>query len=161
MKIYSPMLLAAVVVLLSGCATPFPARMQNENESSLIDVKSATLGFNGKTLLIYEEDRGNQIEYYGQDGRSYRWAPGNQRVVVGLWKLSVPHQICFNYATSTDNSVTDEANGKWDCKSLRPWSVRIVDTQVGDRFNLSSGKVPFVLPVEPKIVALNAVKAAQ
>ncbi len=99
---------------------------------------------------------GYQIEYYGADGRAYLWYPGNEVTAVGTYVLRTSMEpvnmfgdragvvICFDYGPNSYNPSTGKA-GEEECEAAYAFIAGIRGKRNGDVFNLSSGRVPFVM----------------
>lgn len=104
------------------------------------------LSFSGQTIAYYGGGHGVQVEYYAPSGRSHLWYPGNPRSVPGWWKTENDgNTICFRYASSVYNPVSNRYLGDWDCKSADRNRLGVQFTCSGDPFRLASGKIPFAL----------------
>lgn len=118
---------------------------------SLYFLTSAQLAFasgelyNGKTIIYFDKFHGVQIEYYSFAGKLYLWYPGNKTSLPGNWKIKNNSKICFRYGANTYNPVTKSRGSKWRCNNIKKHRKRIKYTCVGDVYDLSSGKLPFVL----------------
>jgi len=95
---------------------------------------------------------GNQVEYFGPNGRAYLWYPGNKGVVPSLWKMIKSGglygeitRICFLYPRRSYNPVTNESGGDWDCRRLAAQISQFNENASGDIFDLASMDIPFVL----------------
>lgn len=99
----------------------------------------------GKTVVFFDEYHGTQVAYFENLGREHLWYPGNERSLLGFWRTTPDNQICFRYPNSSINPVTGVSGPEWECSSLTSHFDRIVETSDGDIFNLSSGKIPFVM----------------
>lgn len=107
---------------------------------------SAPLDFKGNTIAFYDGRHGIQIEYYASNGRSYLWYPGNTRTLQGRWqKREADGKVCFKYPSYARNPVENKRLGDWNCKSASSLKAAQRFTCSGDVYNLSSGKIPFVL----------------
>jgi len=101
--------------------------------------------FSGKTFVFYERSHGIQVEHFSGSGRVYLWYPGNRGVVKGRWRTKKGSQICFQYGQNTYNPVTRKRGGRWQCRPEGRLKSTMKYGCNGDIFNLSSGKIPFVL----------------
>jgi len=102
----------------------------------------------GKTVVFFDKSHGTQVAFFETAGREHLWYPGNQRALLGFWRTTPDNRICFRYPGSSINPVTGVSGPEWECGSLRNHSARIVEISDGDVFNLSSGRIPFVM--EPR-----------
>jgi hypothetical protein len=100
------------------------------------------------TVLYYEPYHGNQIEYYGADGRSYLWYPGNRGVVVSEWRIE-GEDYCVRSPSNAYNPATQEWGGKWERRPVHRLLETKVDAAPGDVFGLSTGRVPYPLHAQP------------
>ena len=114
--------------------------------------------YTGRTVLFYESQHGNEIEYYDPNGRSYLWYPGNPHALAGSWRLD-EQRLCVIYdSENIFNPATGETGRMWQCSSFEQHKEDIRDTQPGDIFHLSTEQVPFILPAHPGYRTLSEVK---
>ncbi len=109
---------------------------------------------NNTTSVSWDDRHGTQVEYLGANGRTFRWYPGNQAALPGKWQLgpsSYGPAVCFLYGPNTYNPVTGSTGSQWDCSPQGMYIFYKTSVVSGDVFNLSSGKIPFVLPGRAKL----------
>jgi len=139
----------ATVFGLSGCLGPDPWTLHPDPETEHT-VEAARALFADRTRITQDSFHGTQIEYHAPDGRAYLWYPGNSGVVPSLWKVSgyafTAHEICWLYPTYSNNPVTGQSGGNWECNPSSTYNGSLSQLIEGDPFNLASGKVPFRLP---------------
>ena len=104
--------------------------------------------YGGYTVVYYGSQHGTQVEYYGKNGTSFLWYPGNTGIVSGEWRI-VPHsnrqsKICHRYQTNSYNPITKVRGGNWECVSIALQQASIQNRIVGDPFGLANRQVPFV-----------------
>jgi len=106
------------------------------------------------TYLAYDEpfttSHGFQVEYFGQNGETALWYPGNQTVVAGAWRLSKNEtKICFYYEGMSRAEITNVIDDQpWACDWLMPRrrGLSIVSALRGNPLGLQGGEpVPYVL----------------
>lgn len=99
----------------------------------------------GRTVMHYDSFHKTQLTYYTENGREWLWYPGNRAALMGHIKVRA-NQICFAYPNSSINPATGVAGPEWECAPLERFTAGIIDSVEGDIFNLSSGRIPFVMP---------------
>ncbi len=113
----------------------------------------------GRTLLHYSAQHGTQVEYYGADGRSYLWYPGNTGVVATPYQVDTASgDICFDFS----GQAVDPSQGGtpiYDrCFSNADFHRNVRESVPGDIFNLSAGAgVPFV--IGPELTSIAALRS--
>ncbi|WP_437727553.1 SEC-C domain-containing protein [Sorangium sp. So ce861] len=108
----------------------------------------ASFPFTGKTVLYYDPSHGNQIVYFGRNGRCYLWYPGNRVILVGEWRVE-GDTFCARYGTNVYNPVTRERGGSWERRPIREAGDTATDSVPGDIYGLTTG-FPFILPAHPQ-----------
>ena len=98
----------------------------------------------GHTVMHYDSFHKTQLTYYTENGREWLWYPGNKVALMGHIQVSAK-RICFSYPNSSINPATGVAGPDWECQPLSSFKADIVDSVAGDIFNLSSGRIPFVM----------------
>lgn len=73
------------------------------------------------------------------------WYSGNRVALTGCIRVSVD-RICFQYPNSGIKSATWFSGPDLECQPLSSFKADIVDSVEGDIFNLSSGRIAFVMP---------------
>lgn len=111
-----------------------------------------------RTLLFYDSAHGTQVEYFGSNGVSFLWYPGNRVVVQGRWKIATGENkvqnICFSYGENTYNPVTGHRGSGWQCRPLGNFFVHFVEDARGDVFGLAKRQqVPYILPTARTTIA--------
>lgn len=115
-----------------------------------------------RTVFFSGGGHGTQVEYFANDGRAYLWYRGNRASVPSNWKTASPSNgdipgppipitqgdvaICFQYPSRSYNPATKTFGGEWQCRSSFLFAENIVAILEGDLFNLSSGRLPAVMP---------------
>ncbi|MEP7122148.1 MAG: tetratricopeptide repeat protein [Byssovorax sp.] len=122
--------------------------------------ENASLKYFGQTVLYYEPSHGNQIAYFGTNGRSYLWYPGNNGVVVSQWRIE-GEEYCSRDETDAYNPVTQESGGDWERRPLRGMFTTVVDSAADDVFGLATGRVPSRLPAHPRFKSIDKAKSGQ
>ncbi|MEL6425938.1 MAG: hypothetical protein AAFQ33_10845 [Pseudomonadota bacterium] len=116
------------------------------------------------TFIHYSDDHGTQIWYVGPEGRLFLWYPGNRRVVDGYWKVEYDpdikdSQVFYRYPNSY-NPVTRQLGDSWKTSDRTYYMMARHRMLVGDPFNLSSGKTPFIMPKDERVSFLDAMERA-
>jgi hypothetical protein len=66
---------------------------------------NAEVTYGGYTVVYYEPQHGTQVEYYGKNGTSFLWYPGNTRIVSGGWRVDAhsnrQSNMCHRYQTNS------------------------------------------------------------
>ncbi|HEU0221980.1 MAG TPA: hypothetical protein VFR34_07195 [Paracoccaceae bacterium] len=104
------------------------------------------------TYLMFEPAQGFRVEYLGQDGRAYLWAPGAGRVVPGVWRLEDRYQIknveplrqaamlvCLRFGARAGAVL---GPGEWECRPRKRVADEAVAGLAGDQFGLARNPVP-------------------
>ncbi len=159
----------SLILVASGLASPATAQGVNASVDALFDLLC------GRTVHYYDPS-GNQIEYTSGDGTAYLWFHGIPGVIVGTWGVysdaelaerladegadggvnsddflggpSLNAQVCYDYPAGSF--------GVLDPGGLQCWTeARLFETVVqggvfpGDRYGLSDGEPPYLLPEQP------------
>jgi hypothetical protein len=108
--------------------------------------------YSNLTVLTYDPQHGTQVEYFDKSSAwTFLWYPGNGRVETGqVLTATGPKmrpQLCFRYGPQIYEPLMPDSGG-WQCISRYEHEQSIRDTAKGDVFNLSSGRIPYVLPPE-------------
>jgi hypothetical protein len=99
-----------------------------------------------RTLITWTGPQGTQVSYLGGGGKAYLWAPGNDTVLSGIWRVE-PN------ATSPQSRIAYVAvcaqygsNAQWDCRPAEILERITMDHADGDVFGLEGrSAVPFRL----------------
>ena len=113
-----------------------------------MNTETAAFEYLDHTVIYYEPQHGNQIEYYGPDGRAYLWYPGNRGVVVSEWRIE-GEDYCERSPSNAYNPMTQEWGGKWERRPVHRLLATKVDAARGDVFGLSTGRIPYQLHAHP------------
>lgn len=106
----------------------------------------------GRTAKFDDPGHGTQIEFFHSNGRAYLWYPGNTAAVPSEWKIEAgasPNAsavICFRYPNRSYNPVTQQFGGRWECRPSTVFGRNMTALIQGDEFNLSSGRIPRLMP---------------
>jgi hypothetical protein len=110
-----------------------------------------------QTVVTDSSVHGTQLEYFSPAGDVSLWYPGNTQAVSGRFRTKIDTQpfniwgdrtavlICFTYEVGTRNAVTGTEGGDEACTNAYSYIASIVGKRTGDPFDLTSGRVPFVL----------------
>lgn len=155
----------ALLVALAGCVAPEGSptgntswnaeRMEKALHLTGTPQKVSAL-LRNTTTRIWDKGHGTQVEYLSAGGKAFLWYPGNRSVVVGDWKTQAREggsvsEICFRYGQESYNPVTGQSGGTWSCRNATGYLVNLDVIVRGDPFNLTSGRVPYVLPKQERI----------
>jgi hypothetical protein len=108
-----------------------------------------------RTLVTWTGPQGTQVSYLGAGGKAYLWAPGNDMVLSGNWRIdpraTSPRSalayvaVCFQYGSST----------QWDCRPAELFERITMDHADGDVFGLEGRTaVPFRLARDRTNIAM-------
>ena len=107
-----------------------------------------------RTIVTWTAPQGTQVSYLGAGGKAYLWAPGNDTVQSGNWRIdpraasgrSVPYlAVCTQYGTSA----------QWDCRPAELLERITMDHADGDVFALAGrSAVPFPLARDRTNIAM-------
>ena len=107
-----------------------------------------------RTIVTWTVPQGTQVSYLGAGGKAYLWAPGNETVLSGNWRIdpraasarSVPYlAVCTQYGPST----------QWDCRPAELLERITMDHADGDVFALAGrSAVPFPLARDRTNIAM-------
>jgi hypothetical protein len=111
--------------------------------------------FSCRTIVTWTAPQGTQVSYLGAGGRAYLWAPGNDTVLSGNWRIDpratsgrsgLPYlAVCTQYGTST----------QWDCRPAELLERITMDHADGDVFGLAGrSAVPFALARDRANIAM-------
>ena len=136
---------------ITACAPNYDLTSLSPNPEATDTAETARSIYSDRTLFTYSSAHGTQITYLRPDGVSLLWYPGNFRAVPAQWKVEFDgpgrgHDICWKYPTRSYNPVTREFGGQFRCTPDRFFFPRVEQILQGDPSNLSSGRLPFVLP---------------
>jgi hypothetical protein len=114
---------AVVLVLTAACAH---AQITGEAETRRF--------VSCRTLVTWTGPQGTQVSYLGAGGKSYLWAPGNDTVLSGTWRVD-PN------ATSPQSRIAYVAvcvqyGGSADCRPAEILERVTMDQADGDVFGL-------------------------
>jgi hypothetical protein len=114
---------AVVLVLTAACAH---AQITGEAETRKF--------VSCRTLVTWTGPQGTQVTYLGAGGKSYLWAPGNDTVLSGTWRID-PN------ATSPQSRIAYVAvcvqyGGSADCRPAEILERITMDQADGDVFGL-------------------------
>lgn len=113
-----------------------------------MNAETAAFEYLDHTVVYYEPQHGNQIEYYGRDGKAYLWYPGNRGVVVSEWRID-GGDYCERSPPNVYNPVTHQWSGQWERRPVDRLLATKVDAARGDIFGLSTGRIPYRLHAHP------------
>jgi len=106
-----------------------------------------------RTLITWTGPQGTQVSYFGAGGKSYLWAPGNDTVLSGTWRVD-PN------ATSPQSrlayvAVCAQYGGSADCRPAEILERITMDQADGDVFGLEGrSAAPFRLARDRTNIAM-------
>jgi len=110
--------------------------------------------FSCRTILTWTAPQGTQVSYLGAGGKAFLWAPGNETVLSGNWRVDpratgrsgLPFlAVCVQYGGSTP----------WDCRPAELLERITMDHAQGDVFGLTGrSAVPFALARDRTNIAM-------
>lgn len=151
-----PIFAIACGIALASCGyvekddwMPVQTRSAINNSAALLQAY-----LTGTTVKSYSDPNtgghGTQLEYHSPDGKSYLWYPGNKTIVTARWRVQADTdnkpELCYLYGPTSYNPVLKTRGGTWECQSLTFPNIGVGEGVQGDPFNLSSRKVPFIIP---------------
>lgn len=159
------LLLAVLAGMLVGCEASPDIQEKNSVDKSISRNADAANGYLADTTLAtWDRQHGTQIEYLGADGRTALWYPGNSGPVMGQWEIRDKGrgdaEICFRYGADTFNPVTGQSGGDWECQDVYYYTAWKFERVAGDPFNLTSGRLPFILPTREHVILSDAANRA-
>lgn len=134
-----------------------PPRKTPRPPTVVMNADTAAFEYLDHTVIYYEPQHGNQIEYYGRDGNAYLWYPGNRGVVVSEWRIE-GEEYCERSPSNAYNPVTKEWGGNWERRPVRRLLATKIDAARGDIFGLSTGRIPYPLHAHPEFDAARDAK---
>ena len=111
--------------------------------------------FSCRTIVTWTAPQGTQVSYLGAGSKAYLWAPGNETVQSGNWRIDpratsgrsgIPYlAVCVQYGAST----------QWDCRPAELLERITMDHADGDVFGLAGrSAVPFALARDRTNIAM-------
>ena len=110
--------------------------------------------FSCRTIVTWTAPQGTQVSYLGAGGKAYLWAPGNDTVLSGNWRVDPRATsrsglaylaVCVQYGGST----------QWDCRPAELLERVTMDHAEGDVFALAGrSAVPFPLARDRSNIAM-------
>ena len=135
---------------LAACTSPNLSPLLGTNPDNPT-VEMVTQGYSNRTVLTVDRQHGTQVRYFADNGRTFLWYPGNNRIVAADWRVQSQDRdgfaLCFKHGTQTFAPVSGSSGRVWKCSGSVAQALAMTDEIVaGDPFNLSNGAVPFVMP---------------
>ncbi len=134
-----PGLASVCVLLLCACASP-----SSQKEEVFVSESYPAAGI---TYLHWDKGHGYQVTYYSER-HVWLWYPGNRAALRGDWVQELvagEYYLCFTYPHSSYNPVTGVVGGQKECQLQTVLGGALEGALAGDVYNLSSGRVPYVL----------------
>lgn len=116
--------------------------------------------YSDKTLLFDSAHTGYGVQYFGLDGRTYLWFPGQMNIASGTWsdrrsylktgssESSTDDQgfeirnLCFEFPGQPRAQFVTESFGPSKCFHVLDYVLAVQEVANGDVLNLSSGQTP-------------------
>jgi hypothetical protein len=114
---------AVVLVLAAACA-----------HAQIIGEAETRKFVSCRTLVTWTGPQGTQVSYLGAGGKSYLWAPGNDSVLSGTWRIdpnATSRQSPIAYV-----AVCVQYGGSADCRPAEILERITMDQADGDVFGL-------------------------
>jgi len=112
--------------------------------------------FGCRTIVTWSGAQGTQVSYLGAGGKAYLWAPGNDTVLSGNWRIDPRATSAQSPRTYVAVCVQYGAQpgAPWECRPAEMLERITLDHADGDVFALAGrSAVPFRLPRERANIA--------
>jgi len=117
--------LAVVLVLIATCAQ---AQIVGEAETRKF--------VSCRTLVTWTGPQGTQVSYLGAGGKAYLWAPGNDTVLSGTWRVDPNATSPQSRLAYVAVCVQYGGSSQWDCRPAEILERITMDHADGDVFGL-------------------------
>jgi hypothetical protein len=108
-----------------------------------------------RTLVTWTAPQGTQVSYLGAGGKAYLWAPGNDTVLSGSWRIDPNATSRQSPQAYIAVCVQYQANAQWDCRPAEILERITMDHADGDVFGLEGRTaVPFRLTRDRTNIAM-------
>ena len=107
-----------------------------------------------RTLVTWTGPQGTQVSYLGAGGKSYLWAPGNDTVLSGNWRVD-PRATSARSSLAYVAVCVQYGGGAQDCRPAELLERITMDHADGDVFGLEGrSAVPFRLARDRTNIAM-------
>jgi hypothetical protein len=108
-----------------------------------------------RTLVTWTVPQGTQVSYLGAGGKAYLWAPGNDSVLSGNWRVDPRATARQSSLTYVALCVQYQGNPNPDCRPAELLERITMDHADGDVFALAGrSAVPFPLARDRTNIAM-------
>ena len=140
---------------LGFLSTAFLALAVASAQAQLIGEAETRKFVSCRTIVTWTAPQGTQVSYLGAGGKAYLWAPGNETVLSGNWRIDPRATsarsglaylaVCTQYGPSA----------QWDCRPAELLERITMDHTDGDVFGLAGrSAVPFPLARDRTNIAM-------
>ncbi|AUQ54694.1 hypothetical protein PhaeoP30_02026 [Phaeobacter inhibens] len=143
------LVLGRSVGLIALCLAACGGRETTKFNPTVHQISEERLAYpsSGATYLHWDKGHGYQVTYYSER-HVWLWYPGNRAALRGDWVQELvagEYYLCFTYPHSSYNPVTGDVGGQKECQLQTVLGGALEGALAGDVYNLSSGRVPYVL----------------
>jgi hypothetical protein len=89
-----------------------------------------------RTLVTWTGPQGTQVSYLGAGGKAYLWAPGNDTVLTGTWRVDPNATSPQSRLAYVAVCVQYGGSAQWDCRPAEILERITMDHADGDVFGL-------------------------
>jgi hypothetical protein len=89
-----------------------------------------------RTLVTWTAPQGTQVSYLGAGGKAYLWAPGNDTVLTGTWRVDPNATSPQSRLAYVAVCVQYGGSAQWDCRPAEILERITMDHADGDVFGL-------------------------
>jgi len=89
-----------------------------------------------RTLVTWTGPQGTQVSYLGAGGKAYLWAPGNDTVLSGTWRVDPNATSPQSRLAYVAVCVQYGGSSQWDCRPAEILERITMDHADGDVFGL-------------------------
>lgn len=108
-----------------------------------------------RTIVTWTVPTGTQVSYLGAGGKAYLWAPGNDTVLSGNWRVDPRATSARSALAFVAVCVQYGAGPQWDCRPAELFERITMDHADGDVFGLTGrSAVPFPLARDRTNIAM-------
>jgi hypothetical protein len=108
-----------------------------------------------RTLVTWTGPQGTQVSYLGAGGKSYLWAPGNDTVLSGTWRVDPNARSPQSRLAYVAVCAQYGGSAQWDCRPAEILERITMDQADGDVFGLEGrSAVPFRLARDRTNIAM-------
>ncbi len=108
-----------------------------------------------RTLVTWTGPQGTQVSYLGAGNKAYLWAPGNDTVLSGTWRVDPNATSPQSRLAYVAVCVQYGGSAQWDCRPAEILERITMDQADGDVFGLEGrSAVPLRLPRDRTNIAM-------